>query len=143
MIILTTETLRLYSSPTKIARSLTLEVSFSRTDTCSIQHTNEKRIAYQRTYDGAYTRASIAILIFSLLITKLFSKSFIPIGLVYTIYGSLIFIISIHRSTVVNNFILGDGNRLYYKTAGNIVALIGFVSLSSYIVLLVLILRLE
>ncbi|KAH3670332.1 hypothetical protein WICMUC_004901 [Wickerhamomyces mucosus] len=98
--------------------------------------------AQQRTYDGAYTRASIATLSFALLITKLFSKSFLPIGILYCVYGSIIYIIGMTRSNHMNAFLLGD-DKLYYKTSGNTVLLMGLVSLISYIILLTLVLRID
>ena len=47
--------------------------------------------AHQRTYEGAYTRTAIGCLSFSILIIKLFSKEFLPIGTIYTIYGCLLY----------------------------------------------------
>ncbi|WEJ93531.1 hypothetical protein PSN45_000996 [Yamadazyma tenuis] len=49
--------------------------------------------AHQRTYEGAYTRTAIGSLAFSIMIIKLFSKEFLPIGTIYTLYGMVVFII--------------------------------------------------
>ncbi|CDR41048.1 CYFA0S06e00672g1_1 [Cyberlindnera fabianii] len=97
--------------------------------------------AYQRTYEGAYTRASIAILVFSLMVTKLFSYEFLPIATVFTVYGCSIFIISVTRMNDMVDYYEPTNETLYYKTSGNIVIRITLVSVLSYIAMLILILR--
>lgn len=51
--------------------------------------------AHQRTYEGAYTRTAIGCFSFSILIIKLFSKEFLPIGTMYTVYGCLLYFIGV------------------------------------------------
>lgn len=97
--------------------------------------------AHQRTYDGSYMRASIAVMIFAIMITKVFSKEFLPIATVFTVYGFLIFAISIHRSNQMKDYYAETTQTLYYKTSGNIVLLMSSITVLSYLALFVLILR--
>jgi hypothetical protein len=77
----------------------------------------------------------------AIMITKLFSREFLPVATVFTIYGSLIFLVSIHRSNQMKDYFAETTQKLYYKTSGNIVLLMGGITISSYLTLLVLILR--
>ncbi|RLV93129.1 hypothetical protein JA1_002688 [Spathaspora sp. JA1] len=95
--------------------------------------------AHQRTYEGAYTRTSIGCLSFSILIIKLFSKEFLPIGLIYTLYGFLVFLIGVYQTNRVEKFY--NGHLEMFKTAGDTVLLLSVISLCSYIGVLALILR--
>ena len=97
--------------------------------------------AHQRTYEGAYTRTSIGCLSFSILIIKIFSKEFLPIGTIYTVYGCVLYFIGVYKSNSVDVFYNPQKNMEMYKTGGNFVLLLTIISLSCYIALLVLILR--
>lgn len=97
--------------------------------------------AHQRTYEGSYMRASIAVLMFALTITKLFSREFLSVATLFTVYGCLIFAISLHRSKQMKDYYAETTQTLYYKTSGNFVLLLATITIASYIALLVLILR--
>ncbi|GMG39097.1 unnamed protein product [Ambrosiozyma monospora] len=116
--------------------------------------------AHQRTYQGAYVRTCLGCLSFSLLIMKLFSKEFMPIGLVFQIYSLLICIIGYFRSKNLDLYFInfsdpewfknydwdldGDGeldNNYYFKTSGNYVLWLTVISGACYLVLFVLLLR--
>jgi len=113
----------------------------TRLDILSSGHKLDVR-AHQRTYEGAYTRSAIGCLSFSILIIKLFSKEFLPIGIVYTIYGSLLYFIGLSKAPSIDIYYNPDKDMEMYKTCGNTVLLLTVISLVSYLVLLVLILRL-
>lgn len=97
--------------------------------------------AHQRTYEGAYTRTSVGCLGFSLLIIKIFSSEFLPVGMIYTIYGSVLFMFGVYKSRSVDYYYNPEKDKHFYRTSGNSVMLITIVSLACYISLLVLILR--
>ncbi|KAG7664609.1 uncharacterized protein J8A68_001834 [[Candida] subhashii] len=97
--------------------------------------------AHQRTYEGAYTRTAIGCLSFSILIIKLFSKEFLPIGTIYTIYGCLVYFIGVYKSSRVDFYYSPDKHMEMYQTGGDYVLLLTIISLCSYITLLVLILK--
>lgn len=95
--------------------------------------------AHQRTYEGAYTRTAIGCFAFSILIIKIFSKEFLPIGTIYTIYGSIVFIIGFFKSRSVDFYYNPDKDKEFFKTSGNSVILLTSISLICYVVLFVLI----
>ncbi|CAH2352691.1 hypothetical protein CLIB1423_07S05336 [[Candida] railenensis] len=97
--------------------------------------------AHQRTYEGAYTRTAIGALSFSILIIKLFSKEFLPVGAVYTIYGCVLYFFGVFKSASVDVFYNPDKDMVLYKTGGDSVLLLTVVSLVSYLALLVLVWR--
>ncbi|KAG7192245.1 uncharacterized protein KQ657_001963 [Scheffersomyces spartinae] len=98
-------------------------------------------IAYQRTYEGAYTRSAIGCLSFAILIIKLFSREFLPIGMVYTIYGLIFYFLGIYKAASVDVFYNPEKDMEYFKTSGNSVILLTAISLASYTTLLILVLR--
>lgn len=95
--------------------------------------------AHQRTYEGAYTRTAIGCFAFSILIIKIFSKEFLPIGTIYTIYGSVVFIIGYYKSKSVDFFYNPAKDKEYFKTSGNSVVLLTLISLACYVSLFILI----
>lgn len=97
--------------------------------------------AHQRTYEGAYTRTAIGCFSFSILIIKLFSKEFLPIGTMYTVYGCILYFIGVYKSLHVDVFYNPEKDMEMYKTGGDYVLLLSIISLCCYIALLVLILR--
>ncbi|ODV80813.1 uncharacterized protein CANTADRAFT_88722 [Suhomyces tanzawaensis NRRL Y-17324] len=97
--------------------------------------------AHQRTYEGAYTRSAIGCLSFSIVIIKLFSKEFLPVGAVYTVYGCLLYFIGFFKAASVDVYYNPDNHMEVYNTSGNTVVLLTVISLASYVTLLVLILR--
>lgn len=99
--------------------------------------------AHQRTYEGAYTRSSLGSLTFAILVIKLFSLEFLPLGIVYTIYGCLLYFIGVYKAASVDFYYNPERDMTQYKTSGNTVLLLTGISLASYISLLVLILRMS
>ncbi|KAK6202524.1 uncharacterized protein RJT21DRAFT_118575 [Scheffersomyces amazonensis] len=97
--------------------------------------------AHQRTYEGAYTRSAIGCLSFSILIIKLFSKEFLPVGTIYTVYGSLLYFIGVHKAAGVDTYYNPHKDMEIFKTSGDTIVLLTIISLSAYIAVLVLILR--
>lgn len=98
--------------------------------------------AYQRTYEGAYTRTAIGCLSFAIVIIKLFSKEFLVIGTVYTIYGSLLYFMGVAKSYSVDTYYDPDKKMEMFKTGGNSVLTLSLISLASYAALLGLIILL-
>lgn len=98
--------------------------------------------AHQRTYEGAYTRTAISCLSFSIVIIKLFSLEFLPIGTVYTAYGCLLFFMGVVKSGSVDTYYNAEMDTVEFKTAGDSVLILTTISLASYVAMLVLVLRL-
>lgn len=98
--------------------------------------------AHQRTYEGAYTRTALACLLFSVVIIKLFSVEFLPIGTVYTAYGFLLYFIGVVKAGRVDTYYNPDNGEEMFKTAGDSVLVLTSVSLATYLALLVLVLKL-
>lgn len=98
--------------------------------------------AHQRTYEGAYTRTAISCLSFSIVIIKLFSSEFLPIGTVYTAYGCLLYFIGVFKAASVDTYYNPSKGHDEFRTAGDSVILLTTVSLASYVAMLVLVLRL-
>ncbi|RCK55794.1 hypothetical protein Cantr_04922 [Candida viswanathii] len=97
--------------------------------------------AHQRTYEGAYTRTAIGCLAFSILIIKLFSKEFLPIGTIYTVYGCLLYFLGVIKASRVDMYYNPEKDMEMFTTSGDFVVFLTILSLSCYIALLVLILR--
>lgn len=110
----------------------------SRLDALSKDHKLDVR-AHQRTYDGSYTRAAIGCLSFSVLVIKLFSKEFLLIGTIYTIYGSILYCIGVINLRHVHRYYDYRNHMDYFVTSGNSVLLLTIISLISYVLLFVLI----
>lgn len=98
--------------------------------------------AHQRTYEGAYTRTAISCLSFSIVMIKLFSSEFLPIGTVYTVYGCLLYFIGVFKAATVDTYYDAENDMEEFKTAGDLVLLLTGISLASYVAMLVLVLRL-
>lgn len=98
--------------------------------------------AHQRTYEGAYTRAAISALTFSLMIVKLFSPSFLPIAMVYTVYGSFLYFLGFSKAGSVDTYYNPKNNKEEFVTGATNVMILTCSSLATYIVILVLLLRL-
>ncbi|CDK27879.1 unnamed protein product [Kuraishia capsulata CBS 1993] len=71
--------------------------------------------AHQRTYQGAYMRSCLGALSFSVLILKIFSKEFLSIGMVYTIYGMLFLVVSYLRQQNIDLYIMSPETHKYWK----------------------------
>lgn len=97
--------------------------------------------AHQRTYEGAYTRTALGCLSFSILLIKLFSKEFLPVGAIYTVYGTLVYFMGVYQARKVDFYYNPERNKEYFRTSGDSVVLLTVISLACYIFLLVLIVR--
>lgn len=97
--------------------------------------------AHQRTYEGAYTRTAVGCLAFSILLIKVFSKEFLPIGTIYTIYGCLLYFLGVVKASRVDMYYNPEKDMEMFTTSGDFVVFLTILSLSCYIALLVLILR--
>lgn len=98
--------------------------------------------AHQRTYEGAYLRTAISCLSFSIVIIKLFSLEFLPIGTAYTAYGCLLFFMGVVKAGTVDTYYNAEKDTVEFRTAGDSVLMLTTISLASYVAMLVLVLRL-
>ncbi|KAJ6256518.1 hypothetical protein Dda_8380 [Drechslerella dactyloides] len=112
--------------------------------------------ASQRTFEGAYFRTSISLFTFSLVILKVFTVEFYPIGALFAAYGAIIMAISVFRRTESNRqfYIVENketnelpetqrtGGKRVFRTSGNTVIVCAVTSILAYTTLLVLVLRL-
>lgn len=96
--------------------------------------------AHQRTYEGAYTRTAIGALSFLILIIKLFSKEFLPIGAIYTAYGLVLYFFGVYKGNNVDFYYNPKKNKEFFVTLGRSVLFLSIVSLGCYIALLGLVL---
>ncbi|CAN6662724.1 hypothetical protein TRVA0_034S00980 [Trichomonascus vanleenenianus] len=99
--------------------------------------------AIQRTFEGAYLRTALSQLSFALVVLKLFNRRFIPIGTTFTVYGLLIIFIALYRRTADTKIVLSSDHSHKFATGGDTVLLLGLTSIVSYIVLIVLLVRLD
>ncbi|KAF3919869.1 hypothetical protein ABW21_db0201358 [Orbilia brochopaga] len=111
--------------------------------------------ASQRTFEGAYFRTSISLFTFSLIILKVFTVEFYPIGALFAAYGAIIMAISVYRRSESNrqfyivenkeNSDLTDaqrgGAKRVFRTSGNTVIVCAITSVLAYVTLIVLVLR--
>ncbi|PKS10513.1 hypothetical protein jhhlp_002265 [Lomentospora prolificans] len=99
--------------------------------------------AAQRTFEGAYMRTALSQFSFALIILKIFTSEFYAIGALFAVYGAAVMLVAIYRRY--------EGNRQFFshmednghhtkkfRTAGNSVVLLTFLSLCAYVTLLVL-----
>ncbi|EGX51598.1 hypothetical protein TWF173_003537 [Orbilia oligospora] len=113
--------------------------------------------ASQRTFEGAYFRTSISLFTFSLIILKVFTFEFYPIGALFAGYGAVIMAISAYRRSESNRqfYIVEDkeenelpvdqrrGAKRVFRTSGNTVIVCAITSVIAYIILIYLVLRLN
>lgn len=113
--------------------------------------------AHQRTYQGAYIRTCIGVLSFSVLVMKLFSKDFASIGLVFQVYALILCLIGYFRGSNMDLYFVtgnskthwhydnGDNDnnidKFYFQTSGHFVLILSSITISCFIVLLVLLAR--
>ncbi|KAJ4362091.1 hypothetical protein N0V95_001547 [Ascochyta clinopodiicola] len=103
--------------------------------------------AAQRTFEGAYIRTAIGQFSFALIVLKIFTAEFYSIGALFAVYGAGILFISLFRRQQGNKQFFSevgeDGlHRKKFRTSGNVVSVLTALSISAYICLLVLTLRL-
>ncbi|VEU19942.1 DEKNAAC100043 [Brettanomyces naardenensis] len=116
--------------------------------------------AHQRTYQGAYVRTCLGCLTFSLLVMKLFSKEFMPLGMVYQVYALLLCLVALLRSRNTDIYFInfndpnwhdnyeidpseadtipGSEDQYYFKTSGNVVLWLILIGFGCYITLFIL-----
>ncbi|KAF4512500.1 hypothetical protein G6O67_001633 [Ophiocordyceps sinensis] len=103
--------------------------------------------AAQRTYEGAYMRTALGQFSFALVILKILTHEFYPIGALLAAYGVAILVVAIHRRHQGHRQFFTaespDGHvRRKFKTSGDTVVLMTALSLAFYATLLVLTWRL-
>ncbi|RII13271.1 hypothetical protein CUC08_Gglean004571 [Alternaria sp. MG1] len=103
--------------------------------------------AAQRTFEGAYVRTAIGQFSFALVVLKIFTTEFYSIGALFAVYGAGILFISLFRRQQGNKQFFSevgeDGlHRKKFRTSGNVVTVLTALSVSAYICLLVLTLKL-
>lgn len=98
-----------------------------------------KVLARQRTFEGAYWRTALAAFSTGLLILKVFTREFYKIGITFFVFGLAMLAIAVwRRRTAGDVFDLS----IPFKTSGDWVILTTAVTMATYIVLLVLLLKL-
>ncbi|KAK6330491.1 hypothetical protein TWF696_003382 [Orbilia brochopaga] len=111
--------------------------------------------AAQRTFEGAYFRTSISLFTFSMVILKVFTVEFYPIGALFAVYGTIVMAISVYRRSESNRqfYIVENkednelpegqrgGAKRVFRTSGNTVIVCAVTSVFAYITLIVLVLR--
>ncbi|EOA88649.1 hypothetical protein ACJQWK_01651 [Exserohilum turcicum] len=103
--------------------------------------------AAQRTFEGAYVRTAIGQFSFALVVLKIFTAEFYSIGALFAVYGAGILFTSLFRRQQGNKQFFSevgsDGlHRKKFRTSGNVVFVLTALSVSAYICLLVLTLKL-
>ncbi|KAL2756247.1 hypothetical protein ACRALDRAFT_2123289, partial [Sodiomyces alcalophilus JCM 7366] len=106
--------------------------------------------AAQRTFEGAYMRTALGQFSFALIILKVFTAEFYAIGALFAVYGAAVMLVAMYRryeghrqffTSPAPSDTTSRGPRKF-RTSGNSVALLAALSLSAYVVLLVLTWRL-
>ncbi|KAL0474704.1 hypothetical protein QR685DRAFT_510648 [Neurospora intermedia] len=62
--------------------------------------------AAQRTFEGAYMRTALSQFSFALIILKIFTSEFYPIGALFAVYGAAVMLVAIYRRY--------EGNRQFF-----------------------------
>ncbi|KAF4581027.1 hypothetical protein GQ602_007164 [Ophiocordyceps camponoti-floridani] len=103
--------------------------------------------ASQRTYEGAYMRTAIGQFSFALVVLKIFTREFYPIGALFAAYGLAILVVASYRRYQGHRqFFTAESSdgvlRRKFKTSGDTVVLMTALSLGAYVTLMVLTWRL-
>lgn len=103
--------------------------------------------ALQRTFDAAYMRTALSQFSFALIVLKIFTSEFYSIGVLFAIYGMGVLVLSIVRRQQGNKQFFTDvaedgTERKKFRTSGNIVIVLTMLSVSAYLTLIALIVRL-
>lgn len=120
--------------------------------------------AAQRTFEGAYIRTSLSQFSFALVVLKIFTSEFYSIGgclacpygneaytnagALFAVYGAGVLAVSAFRRMQSNRQFFTevgeDGlSRRRFRTSGNVVVILTSLSISAYITLIVLTVRLK
>ncbi|CAO3662092.1 unnamed protein product [Umbelopsis vinacea] len=95
--------------------------------------------ARQRTFEGAYWRTSIMAVSTGLLILKVFTKDFYKIGITFFVFGLVMLGIAVMRRRKAGDVF---DLSIPFQTSGNWVLLTTAVTMATYIILLILLLKL-
>ncbi|EUC36324.1 hypothetical protein COCVIDRAFT_27824 [Bipolaris victoriae FI3] len=103
--------------------------------------------AAQRTFEGAYMRTAIGQFSFALVVLKIFTAEFYSIGALFAVYGVGILFTSLFRRQQGNKQFFSEVGadglcHKKFRTSGNVVVALTALSISAYICLLVLTLKL-
>ncbi|KAI1642912.1 hypothetical protein F4815DRAFT_481768 [Daldinia loculata] len=104
--------------------------------------------AAQRTFEGAYMRTALSQFSFALIILKIFTSEFYAIGALFAVYGAAVLLCSVYRryqgNTQFFTLTANDGEvKNKFRTSGNSVLLLTFLSIGAYVGLMVLTWQLE
>lgn len=99
--------------------------------------------AAQRTFEGSYMRTALGQFSFSLIILRIFTEEFYPIGALFSVYGTAVLLVAIHRRyESQRQFFTHEGDdgvmRRKFRTSGDTVTLLTLLSLLAYVALLAL-----
>ncbi|KAI2624815.1 hypothetical protein GGS21DRAFT_319111 [Xylaria nigripes] len=99
--------------------------------------------AAQRTFEGAYTRTALSQFSFALIILKIFTSEFYPIGALFAAYGITVLLCALYRRYEGNRQFFSTTDRngkvmSKFRTSNNSVLFLTALSLGAYIGLLVL-----
>ena len=99
--------------------------------------------AAQRTFEGAYMRTALGQFTFALVVLKIFTSDFYPVGALFAVYGALVLATSLYRRRHGNRqFFADDAGAKRFRTSGNVVSALTVLSMAAYVCLLVLTMRL-
>lgn len=96
--------------------------------------------ASQRTFEGAYLRTAFSKLSFGLVILRLFTKEFFPLGIVYVASAILTMVLSLYQR-VHSERLLIEHPSTTFVTAGNIVVGTAAIDIVSQVALFILVIR--
>ncbi|CAG8562955.1 18087_t:CDS:2 [Acaulospora morrowiae] len=122
-------------SPPAMTEAELVEISFYK----PLIFLTNSNAARQRTFEGAYWRTCLASFGFSMLILRIFERSFYGIGVLFVAFGGVILVISYYRRQ--SNMDVFDNSKPFV-TSGRYVALTGIAGLATYLTLLILIVKL-
>lgn len=104
--------------------------------------------AAQRTFEGAYIRTALSQFSFALVVLKIFTSEFYSIGALFAVYGMGVLCASAFRRQQGNKQFFAevgpDGStKKRFRTSGNVVVALTFLSITAYGCLLALIIKLK
>lgn len=102
-----------------------------------LRHQQQDVRAAQRTFEGAYLRTALGKVTFGLLIMRLFSRDFLPIGVLFVVSAILNLVLTLQQRQRNERVLISEPSTTF-ETNGGFVAILTTVDLASYITLLVL-----
>ncbi|TGZ82120.1 hypothetical protein EX30DRAFT_370799 [Ascodesmis nigricans] len=76
--------------------------------------------AAQRTFEGAYIRTALSQFSFALVVLKIFTREFYPIGALFSAFGLCILMVAWVRRGSGNRQFFREGERRKFRTSGNV-----------------------